>query len=70
MNKFTRLQKIYSILQKAPISIEELYEWAQENEINISKRSLYRDLEDISKNLLVNGEFIEVVELEKKQKSI
>lgn len=63
--KIKRLFKIYQRLKRGPVTIEGLKQWCNENDNKVSKRTLYRDLEDISlyfetdseKIIVENGEF-------------
>ena len=56
--KTNRLLKIYSRLRKGPLTIQNLKEWTKKNNIVISERTLYRDLEELQKSLLLEGEQI------------
>ena len=56
--KANRLLKIYSRLRKGPLTIQNLKEWTKKNNIVISERTLYRDLEELQKSLLLEGEQI------------
>ena len=56
--KANRLLRIYSRLRKAPVTINTIKDWAKKNSIEISERTLYRDLEEIQKSILLEGEKI------------
>lgn len=56
--KANRLLKIYSRLRKGPLTIQNLKDWTLNNNIPISERTLYRDLEELQKSILLEGEQI------------
>lgn len=66
--KTERLLRIYSLLKRGPVSIELLEHWAEKNDIKISTRTFYRDLEDLENSILVDGEELVVSSLEKNKK--
>lgn len=67
-DRATRLLKIYSRLRRGPVTIEILTKWASKNGIEVSPRSLYRDLKEIEQLQLIDGETIVVTEGEKNRK--
>jgi len=58
--KANRLLKIYSLLKRGPVTIETIKQWARKNNINISERTFYRDLNDLENLLLLDDEKIVV----------
>lgn len=54
--KSQRLLKIYSRLKRGPVSIEVMKQWAQKNDINISTRTFYRDLNELETSLMLENE--------------
>ena len=56
--KATRMLRIYERLQRGPVTISSLKNWAANNEINISERTLYRDLIELQEISLLKGEKI------------
>lgn len=66
--KTERLLRIYSLLKRGPLTIELLKHWAEKNDIKISARTFYRDLEDLENSILVDGEELVVSSLEKNKK--
>lgn len=67
--KANRLLKIYSLLKRGPVTIEIIKQWAQKNNINISERTFYRDLNDLENLLLLDDEKI-VVKIGEKNKKV
>ena len=68
-DKTTRILQIYSRLRRGPVTIEILKKWAYKNGIHVSERSLYRDLRDLEKLTLLEGEKVVVSEGEKNRKT-
>ena len=68
-DKTTRILMIYSRLRRGPVTIEILKDWALSNDIFISERSLYRDLKEIEKIVLLDNERVVVTEGEKNRKT-
>ncbi len=69
MKKSTRLLKIYAQLRKAPVTIASINTWAKKNDVQISERTLYRDLAEIEIMMLLDNEQIVVEEGEKNRKT-
>ena len=67
--KSTRLLKIYSLLKRGPVTIETIKQWARKNNIDISERTFYRDLNDLENSLVLNDEKL-VVKVGEKNKKI
>lgn len=67
--KANRLLKIYSLLKRGPVTIETIKQWARNNNINISERTFYRDLNDLEDLLLLEDEKI-VVKVGEKNKKV
>lgn len=67
--KSERLLRIYSRLKQGPVTIEIIKEWASKNNINISERTFYRDLDDLELALLLTEEKL-VVKIGEKNKKI
>jgi hypothetical protein len=53
--KAIRLNRLYSKLKKGAVTIDALVKWASLNGIEISPRTLYRDMEEIEKFAIDNG---------------
>ncbi len=66
--KSERLLRIYSRLKQGPVTIEIIKEWALNNNINISDRTFYRDLDDLEIALLLTDEKLIVKTGEKNKK--
>lgn len=66
--KSERLLRIYSRLKQGPVTIEIIKEWASKNNINISERTFYRDLDDLELALLLTDEKLIVKTGEKNKK--
>lgn len=67
--KSERLLKIYSLLKRGPVSVEILKHWASKNNIQISERTFYRDLNDLETSLVLPGEKL-VVSIGEKNKKV
>lgn len=67
--KSERLLKIYSRLKRGPVTIELIKQWAQKNNITISERTFYRDLNDLENSLMIENERL-VVKIGEKNKKI
>lgn len=68
-DKATRMLRIYERLQRGPATILSLKDWTKNNEINISERTLYRDLMELKELSLVKGEKIIEYKGEKNKKT-
>lgn len=68
-NRTARLTRIYNRLRRGPVTIDTIKEWANHNGIDVSTRSLYRDLAEIERSMLVDGEQLIVTEGEKNKKT-
>ena len=66
--KSQRLLKIYSLLKTGPVNIETMKLWVQKNDINISARTLYRDLNELEGALILQNERLVVKTGEKNKK--
>ena len=66
--KSERLLRIYSRLKQGPVTIELIKEWAASNNINISERTFYRDLDDLEIALMLTDEKLIVKTGEKNKK--
>lgn len=67
--KSERLLKIYARLKRSPATIEMLQEWACRNGIEISDRTLYRDMQHLENFMLLDGERLVVSKGEKNKKT-
>lgn len=54
--KTERLLKIYALLKQGPVTIETVPQLARKNDIKISERTFYRDLEQLEISLVMSGE--------------
>lgn len=61
--------RIYSRLRRGPITIDIIKAWARKNDIQVSERTLYRDLKEIEQSIMPEGERIVVIEGEKNKKT-
>lgn len=67
--KSQRLLKIYALLRHQPVTIEILKHWAARNNISISERTFYRDLQVLERSILMPDEEIVVAVGEKNKKT-
>lgn len=67
-SKAVNLLRIYNRLRQSPVTLEVLYQWTGRRGIKISKRSLYRYLDDLEKTVQFQGEKMTVYEGEKNKK--
>lgn len=67
--KSNRLLRIYGRLKRGPVTIDVIRDWAHRNGIEVSERSLYRDLSEIENSVMLDGERIVVSEGEKNKKT-
>ncbi|MCG7280951.1 WYL domain-containing protein [Chryseobacterium taklimakanense] len=67
--KSGRLLKIYALLKQKPVTIDSLKQWALKNNIAISERTFYRDLQTLEEAVLTEGEQIIVTTGEKNKKT-
>lgn len=67
--KSQRLLKIYALLRHQPVTIEILKHWAARNNISISERTFYRDLQVLERSVLMPDEEIVVAVGEKNKKT-
>jgi predicted DNA-binding transcriptional regulator YafY len=67
--KASRLLRIYQKLKKGPITIDNLIHWAKKNNIEVSERSLYRDMDELALLPLEDGEELKVTTGEKNKKT-
>ena len=65
-DKSERLLKIYARLKRSPVTIEIIRDWAKKNDIKVSERTFYRDLNDLENSLILDNERLVVSEGEKK----
>ncbi|SFI39318.1 helix-turn-helix transcriptional regulator [Halpernia frigidisoli] len=63
-----RLLKIYSLLKTGPVSIDTMTQLAEKNDFNISRRTLYRDLNELENALTLQNERLVVKTGEKNKK--
>lgn len=68
--KTERLLKIYALLKQGPVTIETVPQLARKNDIKISERTFYRDLEQLEISLVMSGEKLVVSIGEKKRKNL
>lgn len=68
-DKASRILRIYARLRRGPVTIEILKDWAVSNDIFVSERSLYRDLKEIERIVLLAGERVVVTSGEKNRKT-
>lgn len=61
--------QIYDRLRQSPVTLEVLYDWITKQGIDISKRTLYRYLDDLEKNIQFEGEKLHVYENESNKKT-
>ena len=69
LTKSEILLRLYSRLRQSPCTIDILIDWRDKNGLDFHERSLYRYLNDLSHNLAVKGETIEVYHNEKNKKT-
>ncbi len=67
-SKAVNLLRIYNRLRQSPVTLDVLYQWTGRRGIKISKRSLYRYLDDLEKTVQFQGEKMTVYEGEKNKK--
>ncbi len=65
--KAIRLIKIYNSLRNGPKTIEGIQEWAKKSGINLSGRSLHRDLKTMEGKPIFDGEYLQSVPGDKNQ---
>ena len=68
-DKSERLLKIYARLKRSPVTIEIIRDWAKKNDIKVSERTFYRDLNDLENSLILDNERLVVSEGEKNKKT-
>lgn len=61
--------RIYSRLRRGPVTISIIKAWAKRQGIDISERSLYRDLREIEESIMPEGERLVVMVGEKNKKT-
>ncbi len=69
LNKSEILLRLYSRLRQSPCTIDILAAWKKQNGFEFHDRSLYRYLNDLTNNLNIKGETIEVFHNEKNKKT-
>lgn len=67
--KSKRLMMIYSRLKSGPVTIEMLTNWAKKNDVQISTRTFYRDLDDLENSVILPNEKLIVAVGEKNRKT-
>lgn len=67
--KSKRLMMIYSRLKSGPVTIEMLTSWAKKNDIQISTRAFYRDLNDLENSVILPNEKLVIAVGEKNRKT-
>ena len=67
--KSQRLLKIYALLKRQPVTVDLLRTWAKKNNIQISERTFYRDLDVLENSVLAEGEELVVTVGEKNKKT-
>ncbi|MDA3616374.1 WYL domain-containing protein [Polluticaenibacter yanchengensis] len=68
-DKSGHILQIYDRLRQSPVTLEVLYAWITKQGIDISKRTLYRYLDDLEKNIKFDGEKLLVYENEFNKKT-
>src|ERR1700709_17407 len=66
--KAINLLRIYNRLRQSPVTLDVLFQWAERQGIKISRRSLYRYLDDLEQTVHFQGEKLLVYEGEKNKK--
>lgn len=66
--KAVNLLRIYNRLRQSPVTLDVLFQWTERQDIKISRRSLYRYLDDLEKTVHFQGEKLLVYEGEKNKK--
>ncbi len=69
LTKSEILLRLYSRLRQSPCTIDILSDWKNKNDLEFHDRSLYRYLNDLTNNLTIKGETIEVFYNEKNKKT-
>ena len=69
LTKSEILLRLYSRLRQSPCTIDILSDWKKKNDLEFHDRSLYRYLNDLTHNLSIPGETIEVFYNEKNKKT-
>lgn len=69
LTKSEILFRLYSRLRQSPCTIDILIDWKKKNGFQFHERSLYRYMNDLTNNLNVKGETIEVFNDEKNKKT-
>ncbi len=69
LTKAEIILRIYSRLRQSPCTIDILLDWREKNGYEFHNRSLYRYLNDLTNNLAIPGETIEVIYNEKNKKT-
>ena len=69
LTKSEILLRLYSRLRQSPCTIDILSDWKKKNDFEFHDRSLYRYLNDLTNNLSIQGETIEVFYNEKNKKT-
>lgn len=64
-----RIIRIYNRLRRGPVTIEIISKWAKQAGITVSDRQLYRDLEQIKRVALTDGEVVKEYVNEKNKKT-
>lgn len=68
-DRSTRLLLIYGRMKSSPVTIEMLLEWATKQDLKVSPRTLYRDLQELETSLILPEEKIVVSVGEKNRKT-
>lgn len=69
LTKSEILLRLYSRLRQSPCTIDILSDWKRQNGFEFHDRSLYRYLNDLTNNLAIKGETIEILYNEKNKKT-
>jgi len=62
--KATNVLRIYNRMRQSPVTLDVLHDWAQKSGIDVSRRTLYRYLEDLVSSVAFPGERLVVYENE------
>lgn len=66
--KSTNILRIYDRLRHSPVTLDVLYDWVLKAGMDVSRRTLYRYLDDLAESIVFQGEKLVVYENQHKKK--
>ena len=67
-HKSSNILRIYNRLRQSPVTLDVLHDWTKRTGMNVSRRTLYRYLDDLAESIAFPGEKIVVIEGENNKK--